>query len=650
MDNTHKGIRVYVPSVDRIMTPGEEKFYSPREDLETLSENMQSLDASINVLDTDINALSSKYVTPENIANVITGYAQLFVMAYLGASDSATGFTGTDGITFDGTNFYGYDGTDIIKWKPGGTQTVFVAAPPKNVRSFAWDKNNNWLYAGENDEDSYGSEDASRLLTYDSDGVLLYNVAISNPVMPPLEENILGLGYDYDNSKLYVLYYGPTYDIVRYGVVDPTTGTITEQVDINELYASGLDMCYSDGILHILMADHVVGFRVGNAVPIYRSGLPTTAPVGYFTFDEATKIFCFADGSTSTIGYNGLSHVQRSRIEAFASTADLDTLETTLNALETLLQGTAKVKLWDGTHEVDVQADGSLAATIVAGSDIETTLTNLEKATAAIATDRLLMQGKDAAGNLMPSMDAIARKGFVAVTDGTNTLNPCHFGTLSAKAVNGVLAHGMRSHDESARPLGVHAWSDSLIHKSTYTLSVTSYTGGKEEGAKIHTNDACFVVSYEANAVEAKTGYVLIDLSNTTNYPHTLSSEIHVDWLAFSMLGDVSCEGHVHIGFISAIDADKGTMISFVCKPADKIARASFVSRQYNPSAVRCKVAGVLAGGGMKIVDDTTFQTDVELAGTYAAVIPAVGDLVMLISRVAGTFETVSVAIGYHTI
>ncbi|TET13500.1 MAG: hypothetical protein E3J82_02925 [Candidatus Thorarchaeota archaeon] len=305
----------------------------------------------------------------------------------------------------------------------------------------------------------------------------------------------------------------------------------------------------------------------------------------------------------------------------------------------------AKVDATLEALKVDVvTADTGILATI------EATLTNLEKATAAVDTDKLIVQCEDAADNVAPAGDVAARKGFVAVTDGTDTLDITFSGDSGASTKRGIMAAGLRIEGNKILPLPI-AQFDDLVTSMGYTIvPVTPMTREREEGTKIHTNDACFVVSYEVTGVEAKTGYVLIDLSNAANYPHTEVNEIHVDWIAFSMLGDVSAEGHVHIGFISAIDADKGTMISFVCKPVDKQARTAFVSRQYSPSAVRCKTAAVLAGGGMKIVDDTTFQNDVELAGVYAAVIPAVGDLVMLIDRVAGTFDTVSVAIGYHTI
>jgi len=51
----------------------------------------------------------------------------------------------------------------------------------------------------------------------------------------------------------------------------------------------------------------------------------------------------------------------RLQVEAtVASTADLDILETTLDAIETLLQGTAKVKIWDGTHTLDIDANSKM--------------------------------------------------------------------------------------------------------------------------------------------------------------------------------------------------------------------------------------------------------------------------------------------------
>ncbi|GAH10943.1 unnamed protein product, partial [marine sediment metagenome] len=66
-------------------------------------------------------------------------------------------------------------------------------------------------------------------------------------------------------------------------------------------------------------------------------------------------------------------------------------------------------------------------------------------------------------------------------------------------------------------------------------------------------------------------------------------------------------------------------------------------------SDVICKTENHLAGGVALLTDDTTFQTDTALTATHDTVAPAVGDVVLLIDRVAGQFTHVTVSVGYHT-
>ena len=166
----------------------------------------------------------------------------------------------------------------------------------------------------------------------------------------------------------------------------------------------------------------------------------------------------------------------------------------------------------------------------------------------------------------------------------------------------------------------------------------------------IHTNDACFSINFGVDSINTKTGFVLIDLSDATNYPHTLTSEIHVDWVSITIHGDTTSTGDLHVGFISAIDADHGTMHSIASLQISKLESINAIHRLFAPSAIRCKLAAHLAGGTALHTDDVTFQTDTALTGTYGTPNPAVGDLVLLIDRTAGTFEHVHIGIGYHTI
>lgn len=607
---------------------GHEKFYIPHDDLVSLEAAMASLETATEVLQAAIEVLSSKMGTPENLADLITGYSAEFDFRDVGQFLTITNFAEKyhRGLTFDGAYFYTFEADleDIIRWSwIGTTQTTFYD-PHTDIAGLCWDILNSRLVAVEDADGSAG------IYTISAAGALLDTQTVTYSDWA--DAHPLALCYDEQNDKFYIVVRSDTEYLVAIGEVSPSTGVISSALEFpyKSLHLTR-DMEYVNGVLSLLVSgtdyDKIINYRVGDSAPLSFSDSPA-APNDNFCMDKTSKMWYFFSRFPNDVEGDEIAYVTK-RILTFAPAR----------------------RVLDGGGSITV--DGVVTVTPSSTADLDTieaTLTNLEKATAAVDEDKLIVQREDAADNVAPAMDVAARAGFQKITDGTNAITLVKLGVYPVAALYGPLCFGRRSAYDAAAYLPVAGYADDLVNKGEYVIPVTPMTSEREEGTRTHTNDACFVVSYEANAVEAKTGYVLIDLSNATNYPHTLTTEIHVDWLAFSMLGDVSCEGHVHIGFISAIDATKGTMICFVCKPADKIARANFVSRQYNPSAVRCKTAAVLAGGAMKIVDDTTFQNDVALAGTYEAVIPAVGDLVMLIDRVAGKFETVSVAIGYHTI
>jgi len=280
---------------------------------------------------------------------------------------------------------------------------------------------------------------------------------------------------------------------------------------------------------------------------------------------------------------------------------------------------------------------------------IEATLTNLEKATATVDTDKLIVQREDAADNVAPSMDVAARKGFVAVTDGTNTLDIVSYGTASVSTRKGVVVLGTQRLGDFCRPLPVAYYTDPNVNKGNFVIPVTPMTGDLKEGTFVHSNDISFSINFGVDNINAKTGFVLIDLSDATNYPHTNTGEIHVDWVSITIHGDSTSTGDIHVGFISAIDADKATMHSIASLQISKLESITSIHRLFAPSAIRCKLGAHLAGGTALHTDDTTFQNDTALTGTFGTPNPAVGDLVLLIDRTAGTFEHVHIAVGYHT-
>jgi len=350
----------------------------------------------------------------------------------------------------------------------------------------------------------------------------------------------------------------------------------------------------------------------------------------------------------------------------------IEDLETVLKAIEDLLEGTAKVKIWDGTDTLEILDDGTANALTKQGilmygrrdsansticipvaynSDADANKGNRVVPVTPMTAE--LNEGTkivDASGNILSTMDNIARPGFQKLTDGTNVLNFGTHGAGGGSAFNGLAAFGLRVQGNALRMLPSALYSDSNANKGNTVIPVTPMTRELEEGTRIHTNDACFSVAFGADSVDAKTGYVLIDLSDATNYPHTETNSIHVDWVSICIHGNATAEGQVEIGFVSAIDGDHGTVHMVACLQISKLEAITKIHKNFSPSAIRCTTTSHLAGGTLLKTDDVIFQNDTELAATYGTVIPAVGDLVLLINRVAGTFENVAVSVGYHTI
>jgi hypothetical protein len=113
---------------------------------------------------------------------------------------------------------------------------------------------------------------------------------------------------------------------------------------------------------------------------------------------------------------------------------------------------------------------------------IEATLTNIEKALASVNTDYLKVQMRDASDNLMPSMDVAARKGFVAVTDGTHTLDLVRDGDGAALTKPGVVIYGRRDSSGATMVLPLCDDGDAKANKFSRMVPVILGTGGREEG------------------------------------------------------------------------------------------------------------------------------------------------------------------------
>lgn len=172
------------------------------------------------------------------------------------------------------------------------------------------------------------------------------------------------------------------------------------------------------------------------------------------------------------------------------------------------------------------------------------------------------------------------------------------------------------------------------------------------------------VAHLNVEAVAASTMYILVDLSDTTNFPHVPTSEIHVLGLMASLeqLSDGSFD--VYFGVVTENDATNGSAKFFyaihsesVSNPTDSAGgqhfEADFTLGGNNPNGVICSV---VSGATTRFVSNNELSSSVLLQNDVARTTPvgtanpAAGDLVMYLEEVndGGTLD-VGVTVIYET-
>ena len=166
--------------------------------------------------------------------------------------------------------------------------------------------------------------------------------------------------------------------------------------------------------------------------------------------------------------------------------------------------------------------------------------------------------------------------------------------------------------------------------------------------SSVFRDDAVEIV-YTSPAVVGSTAAVLIDLSNTTTWPHkqTGSANIYGIWVDFDKIG--ASTGTVKVGVVTNIDGSSGTVKWFYVA-------ANTTNHVSTPGPTSPVIAGLIrtkvSGNATPFITtnnsssfSTLYQTDVTLptaAGTFVA--PAIGDVVAFIEG-GGTSATLTATI-----
>jgi len=157
---------------------------------------------------------------------------------------------------------------------------------------------------------------------------------------------------------------------------------------------------------------------------------------------------------------------------------------------------------------------------------------------------------------------------------------------------------------------------------------------------------------FYAAAVAASTDYILIDLSDTTNYPHDNTTIVHLDWICWDIDATTTPAAAYLVGwgYLDNVDATNGDFFNY-----HHIA-GTRTTGLLQEDCMIVNPNGWLGNGqhvtGHSSVDDVAFQTDVNLGSTLdpgtADTPSGNGDVAVRTTVTAGTIDLV-LSGGYHT-
>lgn len=147
--------------------------------------------------------------------------------------------------------------------------------------------------------------------------------------------------------------------------------------------------------------------------------------------------------------------------------------------------------------------------------------------------------------------------------------------------------------------------------------------------------------------ITASTSFILIDLSDTVNYPHTHTNYLHLENFGFGIDADNQADYIIKLGYLKDVNDTNGTFVGVYTLGGDKIAGKS--------QQVLCNPFP----NGPRLTDEHIVGNDITISADYRSgasilssrgvnVSPGNGDCVIRVIRNAGTFGLVANT-SYHS-
>ena len=159
--------------------------------------------------------------------------------------------------------------------------------------------------------------------------------------------------------------------------------------------------------------------------------------------------------------------------------------------------------------------------------------------------------------------------------------------------------------------------------------------------------------SYAQSGIAASAWAVLVDLSDTTTWPHDFTGSIHVSHISLQVDKAANSVGLIQLGVVKRISATDGDVTMFSSLRFENGTNDLVRDVNVAPSQIKCDVVGGVTPkmvSNISVLNDTGLQTDLAIqSASGSTVFPAVGDIVMRIVHTSGGPWTAAAGILYHS-
>ncbi len=147
--------------------------------------------------------------------------------------------------------------------------------------------------------------------------------------------------------------------------------------------------------------------------------------------------------------------------------------------------------------------------------------------------------------------------------------------------------------------------------------------------------------------IQTETAFMLVNLSDTSNWKHTNTGHIYVLYMHLAVDPNSTYLGNIECGFLTNVDGDNGDFNRFVEIDMHRKSDVLVESFFFGGGGFDCETDHHF---GPITANSTLFQTDVNLTGPNASTTPSGnGDLCLVVGRDAGTVD-VAITVGYQTV